>query len=89
MGDVTVKLNLKGINELMKSAEVQGALHEAGKAVASAAGDGYEAETHVAQFTAIENVFPDDPEAYYSNLKHNQLLKAAGQAGLYLVKPRL
>ena len=89
MNSVKIELNLKGINELMKSDAVRGALHEAGKAVASAAGDGFETETHTAQFTAIENVYPDDPEAYYTNLKHNTLLKAAGQAGLFLVKPRL
>ena len=36
MGDVTVKLNLKGINELMKSPEIQAALQKAGLQMESA-----------------------------------------------------
>ena len=89
MAKVRVELNLKGINELMKSPEIQGALHEAGRAVANAAGDGFECETHTASFVAIENVFPSTSEAYYDELNHNTLLKAAGEVGLFFDKPRL
>ena len=38
MGDVKFELNLAGLNELMKSSEMQNALLEAGQAVARNAG---------------------------------------------------
>ena len=89
MANVKVVLNLKGINELMKSKEIQGALHEAGQAVAQVAGEGYESSTHLASFVAIENVYAATEDAYFHELKHNELLKAAGAVGLYFDKPRM
>lgn len=71
MAKLKVVLNLKGINDLMKSPEIQTALHRAGQAVAEAAGPGYESETHLASFVAIENVYPTTRKAYYQNLNEN------------------
>ena len=89
MANVRVELNLAGINELMKSQPIQDALHEAGQAVVQAAGEGFESSGHLASYVAIENVYPVTADAYYDELAHNTLLKAAGAAGLFLDKPRM
>lgn len=86
MGDVTFKLNLQGLNELMKSSEMQSALLEAGKAVANAAGGDYAAEVHTANFIAISNVYPNSKAAAKENYEENTLLKAAGAVGLKMEK---
>lgn len=84
--NVKIELNLAGINELMKSAEIEGALLQAGQAVANAAGDGYEAEVHQADYVAISNVYPATKEAAKENYKENTLLKAVGSVGLPMHK---
>lgn len=80
--DVKFKLNLPGLNELMKSPEMQSALLEAGQAVAQAAGNDYAAEVHAANWIAISNVYPDSKRAAHENFKDNTLLKALGSVGL-------
>ena len=80
--NVKFELNLPGLNELMKSAEMQSALLEAGKAVAGSAGSDYAAEVHTASWIAISNVYPDSKEAAHENFEQNTLLKAAGSVGL-------
>ncbi len=84
--DVKFKLNLAGLNELMKSAEMQSALLEAGNAVASSAGSDYAAEVHVANWIAISNVYPNSKQAAHENFKDNTLLKALGSVGLSQTK---
>mgnify|MGYP007038181584 CR=1 FL=1 len=84
--DVKFKLNLAGLNELMKSAEMQSALLEAGNAVASSAGSEYAAEVHVANWIAISNVYPNSKQAAHENFKDNTLLKALGSVGLSQTK---
>ena len=79
---VEFKLNLPGLNELMKSSAMQEHLTRAGNAVANAAGVGYEARTHVASFVAITNVYPASAEAAKENYEDNTLLKAIGSVGL-------
>lgn len=83
---VKFKLNLPGLNELMKSAEMQAALSEAGAEVAAIAGEGYAHDTHVANFVAIENVYTATGRAYGDNMKNNTLEKALRQAGLPTTK---
>lgn len=80
--NVKFKLNLTGLNELMKSGEMQSALLEAGQAVANSAGSDYAAEVHVANWIAISNVYPDSRRAAHENFKDNTLLKALGSVGL-------
>ena len=87
MSKVKIELNLAGINEMMKSPEIQAALQEAGEAVAGAAGGmsggaKYGARTHLANWVAITNVYPDDAEAARANRKDNTLLHAVGDVGL-------
>lgn len=79
-------LNLKGLNELMKSEEMKAALLEAGQTVANAAGSDYASEVHTASFVAISNVFPNSKKAAHQNFKENTLLKAIGSAGLSMSK---
>ncbi len=80
--NVKFELNLPGLNELMKSGEMQSILDAAGSAVASSAGSGYGHRTHVASFVAICNVYPETKEAAKKNYEDNTLVKALGSAGL-------
>ena len=86
MGNVKFELNLPGLNELMKSPEMQDALLEAGQAVARSAGSEYAAEVHTANWIAISNVYPDSRKAAHENFKENTLLKALGSTGLPMRK---
>lgn len=83
---VKFELNLKGLNELMKSSEMEAALDEAGATVASYAGSDYSYRTHQASFVAICNVYPTSKKAAKENYKNNTLLKAAQAAGLSMSK---
>ena len=83
---VKFELNLPGLQELMKSEEMQQALSEAGAAVANAAGGDYAHREHVASYVAISNVYPDSKEAARENYESNTLLKAIGAVGLPMSK---
>lgn len=75
------KLNLKGLNELMKSSEMQGILNDAAGRISGAAGDGYEVETaHPISFVAIASVRAATYESYYDCLENDTLQKAMGGA---------
>lgn len=76
---VVFKLNLAGLNELMKSPEMQEVLTAKGAEVASKAGSDYGYRTHVADYVAITNVYPKTPEAAKDNYENNTLLKVLGQ----------
>lgn len=79
MGNVKFKLNLPGLNELMKSAAMQGVLNSAASAIAGSAGKGYEVETaHNINFIAIASVKAATREARKDCNENNALLKAAG-----------
>lgn len=82
MADVEFKLNLVGLNELMKSSEMQAHLEVASARVADMAGKGFGHRVGVASFTAIGNVFAENKEAAKQAYKDNTLLKALGGAGL-------
>lgn len=84
MNNVKVELNLAGLNELMKSSEMQAQLQMAGQAVANAAGPDYAADTDVINWVAITNVYPNSKKAAHDNYKNNSLLKAVSAVGLPL-----
>lgn len=91
MSKVRIELNLQGINDLMKSTEIQGALQEAGEAVAAeasgmAGGEPFETRTHQANWVAITNVYPASRQAAKANYEDNVLLKAIGYVGLPTTK---
>ena len=77
--NVQFKLNLPGLNALMKSGEMQSVLNSAASSIASSAGAGYEVESaHSIKFIAIASVRAADFRARLDNAKNNTLLKAAG-----------
>ena len=82
MDDVKFKLNLSGLNELMKSPEMTSHLKSCGDAVARAAGDEYESDARVLTFTAVGTAFPSTKKAAYESYEQNTLLKALGSVGL-------
>lgn len=86
MGKTRFELNMPGLNELMKSSEMEAALEEAGRAVANAAGSDYSSSVHQASFVAICNVYPDSKRAAQDNYDNNTLVKALSAAGLPLHK---
>ena len=82
MSDV-FKLNLRGLNEIMKSGEMQAVLNSAARQIAGQAGDGYEIESaHPISFVAIASVRTGDAASRRDNNKNNTLLKAAGSVKL-------
>lgn len=86
MGNVEVKLNLKGINEVMKSPEILSAVEAAGQAVANAAGSDYTTRSGLINYIAYCNVYPDSADAAKENYEDNIIIKAAAAAGLKMTK---
>lgn len=91
MSKVKVALNLAGVNQLMKSPEIQAHLQTAGalvaaQATAASGGAAFDASTHLASFVAITNVYPASKEAAHDNFENNTLLKSIGATGLYTSK---
>jgi len=78
MGNFKFELNLQGLNELMKSAEMNAILENAGQRVANAPSGEYGHRVHTASFCSICNVFPKSARAARDNSKNNTLLKALG-----------
>lgn len=72
------ELNRQGVRELLQSSEMKSICTEAANRVAEAAGDGYEVSSQVGATRVNARVSPATAHAYYSNLKHNTLLKALG-----------
>ncbi|MDY6064954.1 MAG: hypothetical protein SPI59_01345 [Finegoldia sp.] len=60
----------------MKSDQMMGVLDTYASNVLSTAGEGYAKIQRQGKTRANIKVYPDTPHAYYSNLKHNTLLKA-------------
>lgn len=69
-------LNSKGLNELMKSAEMQSILTQKAKAVAAKCGAGYETDIYVGKTRANASIGPKTKKAKRDNYKNNTLLKA-------------
>lgn len=79
MAKTKFELDLAGLNELMKGAEMRAVLNSAANQIASSAGDGYEVESaHPISFVAIAAVHAATPAARRENSEDNTLLKAAG-----------
>lgn len=76
MSNVKVVLNKEGVRELLKSQEVMNECKKHASDIAERAGEGYEVSTYTGKNRANARVRAATPHAYYSNLKHNTLLKA-------------
>lgn len=78
---IKFRLNLAGLNELMKSGAMQGVLNSAASQISGAAGDGYEVESaHPISYVAIASVRAATYEARKDCRENNTLLKALGGA---------
>ena len=88
-------LNKQGVIQLFTSPEVVSWLQDVGDSVADMAtgmlhnGGEYGARSHLADRTAIVNVYPASEEAAQDNYENNTLLKALGSSGLPSSKPKL
>lgn len=94
MANVKFKLNLKGLNELMKSGEMQGVLNDAANQIADfaranaspnikGAAEGWEVEAaHPIQYVAVAGVHATNFQARLDNSKHNTLEKAQGSVSI-------
>ena len=83
MSKVKFELNLPGLNELMKSSEMQNVLDQHGARVESSAnglsqveGAEYSRSIWVGQYIAASQIRAENGEAVYDNYEHNTLLKS-------------
>lgn len=77
MSKIKFVLNRKGVNQLLKSAEVQSSLDSIADNIQSKAGVGYEKNSYVGKNRANAMVYADSIKAKVVNSKNNTLLKAA------------
>lgn len=75
MSNVKIVLNTAGVGELLKGAEVERMVSEIGENIARRSGTEYGSRVHNTGQRKIANVYPTTRHAFYSNLKHNTLLK--------------
>lgn len=83
---VDFKLNLAGLNEVMKSDGMISYLDKAAAKVEQSAGSGYGHEVKTASYEAIAKIYPQTGYAAKDNSEHNTLLKALQAAGLPMSK---
>lgn len=81
MSKVKFQLKLKGLNEVMKSPELQAIMQEKGEAISNAAsnmsgGGEFEAQTKPIRWIAVTDVRAKDKKAMKAVLEDNVLLKA-------------
>jgi hypothetical protein len=79
MAKVTIKLNKSGMDQLLKY-DCQPAVQEVARQVLNSCGEGYKMDTYVGKTRCNCSIGAETDKAYYSNLKHNTLLKALGGA---------
>ena len=88
---VKFELNMKGLNELMKSTEMENAIRDAAGAVVNYAGPGVDAEIDTVwdgKWVVGAKVSAESEDAKKDNLENNTLIKAANSAGLSFKKGR-
>ena len=81
MSKVNFKLNLKGLNEVMKSQELQTLMQSSGEKIRNAAenmsnGGNFETETKTINWIAVTNIRAKDDKAMKAVLDDNVLLKS-------------
>lgn len=76
MNNVRVVLNRKGIQELLKSKEIENAVAEACENVSTRAGNGFTYNTQTGKKRAVGRVYAYSKKAISENYKNNTLLKA-------------
>ena len=79
MSNVYVKLNKKGVSELLKSPEAQSLVNDIAGLALGGLSDGYEMEVRVTD-RAVAVVYAATTKARIQNSKNNTILKAVGAA---------
>lgn len=86
MSNVVFKLNLSGLNEVMKSPGMQSYLQELAGKVSAAAGEGYGSDVKTASYESIAKIYPKSGKAANDNADNNTLLRTLQAVGLPLTK---
>lgn len=76
MPDVKIVLNRRGIQQLLRSREVQRDLERRGRAIAAAAGPGHRIESEIGPHRARVAVITDTPEAMVTEATARTLTRA-------------
>ena len=76
----TFQLNFKGVQDLLKSDEMEGVLKDYGRAVMQGLDDGYEMSTYKGKTRSNVMIEAKSFRAKRDNKKNNTLLKALGGA---------
>ena len=74
------ELNKEGVRQLLSGSKMQNIVSAYGEGVQKAAGEEYAMEVKANKDRCFVKVNPATPHAYYSERKHNTLLKALGSA---------
>lgn len=83
---VRFELNIKGLNELMKSQAMQQYLNECAGRVMNSAGNGYGSDVKIASYEAIAKIYPHSKSAADDNADNNTLLRTLQAVGLPMTK---
>ena len=86
MSRVVFKLDLKGLNEVMKSPGMQQYLQDCASRVSSSAGNGYGSDVKVATYEAIAKIYPHSKRSADDNAENNTLLRTLQAVGLPMTK---
>lgn len=78
MANFKLELNDAGIQELLKSPEMQAIVHKEAENVVNRVGGAYELSTYVGKKRCNVSICTSDEETYRDNLENNTLLKAVG-----------
>lgn len=79
MPNIRFELDIPGLDELMKSGEMQSVLNSVAASIQGSAGPGYEIEyAHPLTYTAIAAVHANSRETVKDCFENNALLKYAG-----------
>ena len=76
MNNVQIELDSAGIQELLKSEEVQQCLTEQAEAIIGRCEGNYETDVHVGKKRANVAIKTTDEHTYWKNLADNELLRA-------------
>lgn len=76
MSQVKIELNRAGIDELLKSQEMEDAVHAETRKVAERLGGAYDTDVKMMPTRVISSVFTTDKAAIRDNMQNNTLLKA-------------
>ena len=80
MSRVEIKLNRRGVNQVLKSPSMRKAAEKRARQIAAAAGPGYAVDSRIGRRRARASVFTKTYAARLDNSKRNTLLKSIGAA---------